>query len=204
MIKIKNWSRFQHFKDRNPPWIKLYKEILDDPDWHDLAPRDSKVLMMLWLVASEDRNREGALPCVRKLSFRLRMRESELTTVISRLSGWLIQDDISTISEGYQLDAPETETETETETYCANDSFDVFWAKYPRKKDKAKSRIWWNKNVSSSEYADIIIEGLESQVDEFLKRDQKHVPHPTTWLNGKRWEDEPEPIKPTGSTEVAF
>ena len=29
-MRIKNWNRFQHFKDRKPPWIKLYRDILDD------------------------------------------------------------------------------------------------------------------------------------------------------------------------------
>ena len=34
--RIKGWVKFQHFKDRRPPWIKLYRDILEDPDWHDL------------------------------------------------------------------------------------------------------------------------------------------------------------------------
>ena len=53
-MRIKNWERFQHFKDRRPPWIKLYRELLDDPDWHDLAGDDAKFLVMLWLIASGD------------------------------------------------------------------------------------------------------------------------------------------------------
>jgi hypothetical protein len=29
-IRIKNWAQFQHFKDRKPPWVKLYRDLLDD------------------------------------------------------------------------------------------------------------------------------------------------------------------------------
>ena len=32
-LTIKNWHKFQHYKDRNPPWIKLHYEILTRPDW---------------------------------------------------------------------------------------------------------------------------------------------------------------------------
>lgn len=116
MIKVKDWKKFQHFKDRRPPWIKVYREILDDPDWHELDGNSAKVLLMLWLIASEDPNQEGGLPCLRKLSFRLRMTEHQLSSAISKLSHWLIQDDITTISSRYQDDAPETETEGEGET----------------------------------------------------------------------------------------
>jgi hypothetical protein len=113
MIKIKNWHKFQHFKDRTPPWIKLYRELLDDPDWHDLDPEAAKVLIGLWLIASEDESHSGNLPEPRKLAFRLRIKESQLNQALTKLSHWLEQDDIKPISPRYQSDAPETETETE-------------------------------------------------------------------------------------------
>ena len=110
--KIKNWKEFQHFKDRRPPWIKLYRGLLDDKKWFDLAGDDAKNLVMLWLIASEN---DGELPDVESLSFRLRISESELKGSILRLDHWLEQDDIDLISDVYQHDAPETETETELE-----------------------------------------------------------------------------------------
>lgn len=118
-IRIRNWSKHQHFKDRTPPWIKLYREILDDPDWHDLSGDDAKLLVGLWLVASEDETRTGALPETRKLAFRLRVSESELNQGLTRLSTWLECDDNIAISGRYQHDAPETETETEKEAVAS-------------------------------------------------------------------------------------
>jgi hypothetical protein len=110
-MKIKNWSKFQHFKDRKPPWVKLYRDVLDDMEWYELDPLASKVLVMCWLIASED---EGRLPSAKTLAFRLRMSEKQTLDCLNKLSHWLEQDDINEISNGYQNDSLETEIETET------------------------------------------------------------------------------------------
>jgi hypothetical protein len=112
-MRIKNWTKFQHFKDRRPPWVKLYRDILDDLEWHELDPLAAKVLVMLWLIASED---DGRIPDTKTLAFRLRLTEVKTKEIVSKLSHWLEQDDINVISSGYQLDSTETETETERET----------------------------------------------------------------------------------------
>ena len=113
--RVKDWAKFQHFKDRSPPWVKLYRDILDDPDWHDLDAESSKALVMIWLIASEDKEMRGQLPETRKLAFRLRMTETKLKQTLTKLSHYLDCDDIDMISARYQDDIPETERETETE-----------------------------------------------------------------------------------------
>jgi len=110
-VRIKNWHRFQHFKNRRPPWIKLYRDLLDDPEWHDINPISAKYLVMLWLIASED---HGNLPCVKKLAFRLRCTEKQIETILSTLGHWL---DITMISPRHQGDTPEGEGEREREGY---------------------------------------------------------------------------------------
>ena len=111
-MQIKNWKKFQHFKDRKPPWVKLYRDLLDDIEWFELDPKAAKVLVMLWLIASED---DGNIPTAKQLAFRLRMSEKETEVCISKLSHWLEQGDNEVISTRYQDDAPETERETEKE-----------------------------------------------------------------------------------------
>jgi hypothetical protein len=111
-MQIKNWKKFQHFKDRKPPWVKLYRDVLDDLEWYELDPLASKVLVMCWLIASED---DGKLPPAKTLAFRLRMSEKQTNDCLNKLSHWLEQDDISVISDRYQSDSLETETETEKE-----------------------------------------------------------------------------------------
>ena len=50
---IKNWWKFQHYKDRRPSWIKLYEEILDDAIIQSLTPPDFKRIITLWLRSSK-------------------------------------------------------------------------------------------------------------------------------------------------------
>lgn len=110
--RIKNWARFQHFKDRKPPWIKLYRDLLDDLEWHKLDGGSAKMLTALWLIASE---RGGDLPDVATIAFRVRLPEKQVKSTISNLSHWVLRIDDSAISPRCHDDPLETETETETE-----------------------------------------------------------------------------------------
>lgn len=88
--RVKNWERFQHFKDRKPPWIKLYRDVLDDRQWHLLEAGAAKALVMFWIIASEQ---DGNLPDAETLAFRLRRTESDIAEVIEQLmdSGFLVE-----------------------------------------------------------------------------------------------------------------
>lgn len=52
-IMVRNWSKFQHYKKRNPPWIRLYRELIDTPEWRSLSDSAARLLVELWLLASE-------------------------------------------------------------------------------------------------------------------------------------------------------
>ena len=56
-IRIKNWEKFQHYKGRNPPWIKLHRQLLQNREWHQLSGDASKLLVECWLLASEHEKR---------------------------------------------------------------------------------------------------------------------------------------------------
>ncbi|GJL53946.1 MAG: hypothetical protein NPIRA02_10780 [Nitrospirales bacterium] len=82
MLKIKNWERFQHFKDRRPLWIKLHRTLLDDYDFHSLSDFSAKHLIMIWLVCAES---DGVVPDVESLSFRLRIDPDSASKVLREL-----------------------------------------------------------------------------------------------------------------------
>jgi hypothetical protein len=107
-IRIKNWKRFQHFKDRRPLWIKLYRDLIDDIEWFKLDPLAAKTLITLWIIASES---EGELPCLETIAFRLRIKEKEVESIVYKLSHWLEFDDINSISENLKTDIPEKRRE---------------------------------------------------------------------------------------------
>lgn len=207
-LRIKGFSKFQHFKDRSPPWVKLYRDILDDPDWHELDGESAKTLVMLWLIASEDETKQGLLPDNRKLRFRLRTTEKALEQSLAKLSHWLEQVDIDAISDSYQLDAPERageETEErrgETEpcspsaSESADDGFADFWEQYPKKVAKPAAEKAWRKAKPSKQLLADLMAGLERQKAsaDWQKDGGRFIPHPATWLNGRRWDDElPQP-----------
>lgn len=116
-MKIKNWNTFQHFKDRRPPWIKLHREILDQRDINMISDRSFRVLVGLWLLASEDEHMEGRLPEIDDICFRLRMGKPCIIKALKELEPFLYQNDIKVISKQYQDDVPETEERQRTETY---------------------------------------------------------------------------------------
>jgi hypothetical protein len=51
-LRIPNWERFQHYKDRNPPWIKLHRSLLDDYAFAELADAKKGHLILIWLFAA--------------------------------------------------------------------------------------------------------------------------------------------------------
>jgi hypothetical protein len=153
-MRIKNWDRFQHFKDRKPIWIKLYRDLLDDLNWHELDPKSAKALVMIWLIASEDL---GILPETKTLAFRLRMSEKETKEVVTRLSSWLEQDDINAISEGYQDDMPEKrreKTEKEKEIEAPEGVSQQVWDSFVKQRKTKKAQV-----------TDLVINGIKKEAD---------------------------------------
>lgn len=108
-MQIRNWKKHQHYKGRRPPWVKLYRDLLDDEDFHLLSPQATKTLVLLWLLASEDETMQGLLPSKKKTAFRLRMTEKLLESCLSELSHWVIYDASTTLATRKQLVPSETE-----------------------------------------------------------------------------------------------
>ena len=52
--RVRNWRRFQHYKDRDPPWIKLNFSILSSPDWVALADANRVLAIACMLIASRN------------------------------------------------------------------------------------------------------------------------------------------------------
>lgn len=196
--KIKSWSKFQHFKDRKPPWIKLYRDILDDREWHKLNAESAKLLVSLWLIGSEH---SGELPDVEELSFRLRLPKNHIEKCLKDLGHWLIseryQDDIKMEQKILVADIKtpprdreETEKRKEEASATAN-AFAEFWTAYPKKVGKdAAQKAFEKRKVDEKTLADML-SALEAQKlsDDWKKENGKFIPHPTTWLNQGRWKD---------------
>lgn len=56
-LQIVNWDSFQHYRDRNPPWIKLHNQILENYEFTQLPDTAKGHLFGLWLLASRTGNK---------------------------------------------------------------------------------------------------------------------------------------------------
>ena len=70
--------------------------------------------------------------------------------------------------------------------------FEEFWALYPKKVGKGKAKESWLKKKPSETLHQKILAAVESAKNsrEWLSENGKYIPHPTTWLNQERWDDE--------------
>jgi hypothetical protein len=155
-MRIKNWNKFQHFKDRKPIWIKLYRDLLDDLNWHELDGKSAKALVMIWLIASEN---FGKLPELKSLAFRLRMSEKDTKDIVTKLSAWLEHDDINTISDQYQDDMPEkrreeTDKEKEKETDTPSGVSQQVWDSFVKQRKTKKAQV-----------TALVIDGIQKEAD---------------------------------------
>lgn len=116
MIYANNWREFQHYGKRRPPWIKLYRSLLDDVAYLRLPVASKALAPMLWLLASEHIE-GGFTDNMSDLAYRLRMTEQELLVAIKPLiDNGFFHTDSTMLASCYQDARPETERETEAET----------------------------------------------------------------------------------------
>ena len=66
--------------------------------------------------------------------------------------------------------------------------FELFWKSYPRKISKDSAKKSWLKINPDDELMEKIVKAVSYQ--KLSEREEKFIPHASTWLNGKRWEDE--------------
>ena len=73
--------------------------------------------------------------------------------------------------------------------------FESFWKVYPRKVGKEKCRNWFKSHKPKEDLVQKMIEAVEEQKKSKQWSDPQYIPHPYTWLNQGRWEDELTPSK---------
>lgn len=215
-LRVKNWDKFQHYKDRNAPWIKLHRALLDDYDFASLSDAARGHLMLIWLLAV---SYDGRIPSdAGFLARKLATTETiDLRVLISK--GFLIpEQNASDAIAGCKQDASDTlafarsregegEGEGEPpptpppggvgrqETAKTSEGFERFWSAYPRKCSKGAARKAWAKLKPSEQLVQAILAGIEraKTSDQWVRDGGRFIPHPATWLNAEGWEDERAP-----------
>lgn len=83
---------------------------------------------------------------------------------------------------------PQTDVST---SIMQSTAFDAFWVAYPRKTAKAVAKKAWAKLKPDAAIVQAILNALVWQCQTKQWAEDNIIPHPATWLNQKRWEDEP-------------
>ena len=202
-LYVKEWAEFQHYKDRNPPWIKLNTNTFQNYEFSRLQDASKLLAVCIWTLAS--RSKEGKIPCdlewVKKqcgLSDFIKI--THLKELIDK--GYLI-DASNVLADCKQSAIPETETETETERKKKEAKaskekpqkypldFESFWVEYPsyRRKDKPDALAKWRIALKNTDAEKIISAARDySQSKEAI---DGFAPYPAKWLKGERFNDEP-------------
>ena len=97
----------------------------------------------------------------------------------------------TTVCDGIQLNTNDTK-EKEKEKEKEKDLFAQFWAAYPKRKDKAKAQSAFAKLHPNEQLLAEILAALDwqKQSPDWLKDGGQFVPYASSYLNGRRWEDE--------------
>jgi len=106
------------------------------------------------------------------------------------------EGDVETVAESDAEDAPihrvlnNGNGKQKSSPRVSQDGFDWFWTIYPRKADKKRAHLAWGKIPAG--FIPAILAGVEKAKcsEQWQKNGGRFVPLPSTYLNGRRWEDE--------------
>jgi len=197
-FSVKDFTSFQHYKDRTPPWIKLYNSTLDDYEISNLPDASKAHLFAIWLLASRYDNK---IPYDAEWVARRINATAKVDLDILVKSGKIIldQDCSNVLAPCKQNAIPEREAEREAEKR-REECFYLFWEQFPRQrrgnKAKAKSaylRALKEKRATESEIADGLTRYVNSSevAGGFAKGAE-------AWLNDDRWGHDYTPPRQTG------
>jgi len=104
---VKNWEEFQQYKDRDPKWIKVHRDLLYDYEFDNLDELCQMHLVKIWLLAAKIDNKipNDAVWIGRQIGAKSKVDLKQLCT-----AGFLV------MYESVQ-DCTEVYLEAEAETY---------------------------------------------------------------------------------------
>lgn len=83
------------------------------------------------------------------------------------------------------------------------DRFNEFWSSYPKKIAKSTAEKSFNKLKVNDELLKKILSSLEIQKQSRQWQDKQYIPHASTYLNQRRWEDEEDSTSNSSNVTIA-
>jgi hypothetical protein len=120
-ISVRNWTQYQHYKDRNPPWIKLHRELLTSHTWVAADDASRVLAISIMMLAAATGNKIPADPAyIQRVAYLNKVPDftflinCQFIDISEELNGAS-----STLADASKFQAsarPERETEGETKT----------------------------------------------------------------------------------------
>lgn len=201
-FSVKNFEKFQHYKDRAPPWIKLYNGLLEDYEFGGLPDASKMHLIAIWLLASRSENKIPFDP--KWVSNRINATEPVDLTLLAK-RGFIVVDQveeqaaIDMLAECLTREEGETEKrESKAESRSpsapkASEDFETLKKVYPRRKGnygwKAAERKF-NSLIKTGVPASSIIAAAKRLAETLsAKIGTEFIPMPASWLNSEDFLD---------------
>ena len=110
-------------------------------------------------------------------------------------------NDKQTESKKKNKDKDKNKNKKKNKDKCLIGDFEKFWQSYPRKEGKQKAESAFAKVDAPVE---ILLDAIErhKKSAQWQKDNGQFIPHPATWLNGKRWEDQLEATATPATREL--
>lgn len=193
-FRPRNWEKFQHYGNRQPPWIKLHRQLLRDYDFLSLTETQQAQLIKIWLLYA-DYGRPlplassflgaslGSPPQVIGRSLKV-LISSKFIELCSKDASAVLAPILQEVEK--EID---TEEEKETPISPLEDdlAFAEFWSLYPRQRrgGKQKACSAWKAAITRASAGDILL-GLRAYCasDEVKRGFAKGA---AAWLNDDRW-----------------
>ena len=115
-IKIRNWEKWQTYrKDRGqPPWIKIHRCVMRNPEWVSLSDAEKGQLVCLWLLGADH---DGSIPSdpalIKQLCYLNKSPNLKKFQDLQFLENDGCQGDVNMTPQRRQHDAPKAEENRE-------------------------------------------------------------------------------------------
>jgi hypothetical protein len=141
-IVVRNWDKFQHYKGRRPSWIKVYVELLQDPNYLGLTETQRALLHGLWLMYATSNTRLHHN--VRTINSHLNLRAQTATYEALIHAGFIEVSASKPLAPRYQDASLETEEDKDTEEAAASKGDQEAHTAAADKLETAMKAIGWN------------------------------------------------------------
>ena len=154
-------------------------------------PEYQRLLDSLWAL------RPWQLPVSKEAERKRRYRASRRGTLSQDMSGTRPRDKHGTLSataSGTNNGTCPGQTPLEPPVVSSISksfpAFESFWKAYPKHIGKGEAYKAWKQGNCEAK-AEFILTAVGAQMAYFQAQGPKYTPNPATWLNQKRWDDEP-------------